>query len=315
VETHYQFHNQSSRENRNSFAIMKTARFSSVISWGCLALLLASVRFAQAQYTLVPSSDYVNVYFNDGFTTYAGTTDPTPNTANGTGTPLSPYSWLLSSVTPGPVPTGSYNTGSMITANATAQISYQQASLFAGSNSVSQSGVSPVGTSMQLVNTGAGVAELRVDWTAMYTYTGPTTQTPDFLQLNISGAVNNYTIVAGEENFQVNAGPTLNAGIPIGGDFVTPSSYPGGVNTLANFWGYASPTTSFSAAPSGFAGAQSINNGDTLTVTGFLDMIVDPGSINLTIEPALVPEPGSLALSLVGGLGLFFKFRKRNRSC
>jgi hypothetical protein len=202
----------------------------------------------------------------------------------------------------------------MITANATAQVSYQQASLFFGSNSLSQAGISPVGTSLQLNNTGAGVAELRVDWMATYTYSGPNAiPTPDYLQLGMSGTVNNYTILAGEENFQVNAGGTLNAGIPIGGDFGSPNfyPYPGGVNPLANFWGYAFPTTSFSTAPNAYAGPQFINNGDTLTVSGFIDMVVDPGSINVTIEA--VPEPGSFALSLMGGLGLMLAVRKRNR--
>jgi hypothetical protein len=275
-----------------------------------LMLLLASGRPALAQYTLVPTTDYLNIFFYDGFSTIAGT-DPTSFTVNGTGTPLASYSWVNGSTTPGPVPSGSYNTGPMSSVNATAQISYQQASLFFGSNSVSQSGVSPVGTSLALNNTGGGVAELRLDWKASYTYSGPNgASTPDLLQLTLSGTVNNYTIIAGEENFQVNAGPLANASIPIGGDFVTPSSYPGGVNTLANFWGYQSPTTSFSfAAPSGYGGQQLINNGDTLTVTGFLDTLVDPGSINVTIQAA--PEPGSLSMLLMGGLILAGRIRRR----
>jgi hypothetical protein len=281
----------------------------------CLMLLLASPRVAHAQYSLIGSSDYLNVFFYDGFSTYGGTTDPTPFTVNGTGTALTSYSWLNGSTTPGLVVSGSYNTGPMITGNATAQVSYQQASFFVGSNSLSQAGISPVGTSLQLNNFGAGVAEVRIDWTATYNYSGPNAvSTPDFLQLSMSGTVNNYTILAGEENFQVNAGPTLNAGIPIGGDFGSPNfyPYPGGVNPLANFWGYTSPTTTFSTAPNAYGGPQLINNGDTLTVTGFIDMIVDPGSINVTIEAA--PEPGAFAFSLMGGLGLMLAARKRKNS-
>jgi len=188
----------------------------------------------------------------------------------------------------------------MTTANASAQVSYQQASLFVGSNSVSQSGVSPVGTSLALNNTGSGVAELRLDWTASYLYSGPSgLQTPNFLLLSISGTVNNYTILAGEENFQVNAGPIANASIPIGGDFVAPNfyPYPGGVNPLANWWGFTSPTTSFASSPNGSGGPQLINTGDTLTVTGFIDVLVDPGSIQLTIEA--VPEPTAPFLCVV----------------
>jgi hypothetical protein len=272
---------------------MKTIRLSAVL------LLLSLARQASAQYTLIPSSDYVNVYFFDGFSPFYGT-DPTPNTISGTGTPLTSYTWVNGSTTPGFVPSGSFNTGPMSTINATAQVSYQQASLFVGSNSVSQSGISPVGTSMQLNNTGSGIAELRIDWVAQYSYSGPNgVQTPDFLLLNLSGNVNNYSVLAGEENFQVNAGPTLNAGIPIGGDFAAPNfyPYPGGVNPLANWWGFSSPTTSYVSTPNTLAGPQLINFGDTLTVTGFIDILVDPGSMNVLIE---APEPSTLALSLVG---------------
>jgi hypothetical protein len=283
-----------------------------VVAFSALLLISMAARLAQAQYALIPSSDYVNVYFFDGFTPVYGT-DPTSFTTAGTGTPLTSYSWVNGSTTPGAVPSGSYNSGPMSTFNASAQVSYQQASLFVGSNSLSQAGISPVGTSLTLNNFGAGIAELRIDWIASYTYTGPNgVQVPDLLQLTLSGTVNNYTIFAGEENFQVNAGPTANGSIPIGGDFVNPSSYPGGVNTLANFWGYQSPTTSFtSISPSGNGGPLLINNGDTLNVSGFIDILVDPGSIELTIDA--VPEPSSIALSLAGGLGLFFGLRRRNR--
>ena len=282
---------------------MKTIRLSALL------LLLTLARQASAQYALIPSSDYVNVYYFDGVNPIYGT-DPTGSTVAGKGTPLSSYTWLNSSTTPGPVPSGSFNTGVMPGGSGTAQVSYQQASLFFGSNSVSQSGVSPVGTSLQLNNTGSGIAELRIDWVAQYLYSGPNgQQTPDFILLSMSGNVNNYSVLAGEENFQVNAGPNLNAGIPIGGDFVAPNSYPypGSINPSANWWGYTSPTTSYASSPNAFAGTQIINTGDTLTVTGFIDLLVDPGSVNVLIE---APEPSALALSLIG-FGLILRRRRK----
>src|SRR3954470_2267472 len=111
---------------------MNLAQKSLYLAAGVIALL-ASAGVAQAQYTLNPSSDYLNVYFYDGFSPVYGT-DPTPFTVNGTGTRLTSYSWVNGSSTPGAVPSGSFNTGPMSTANASAQVSYQQASLFVGSN-------------------------------------------------------------------------------------------------------------------------------------------------------------------------------------
>ena len=274
----------------------------------CLGLLSASQRVAQAQYTLLPTSDYLNVYFNDGSGTVYGA-NPTLFTTGGQGTPLATYSWLNSSTTPGPVPSGSFNTGLMATPNALAQVTYQQASLFVGSNSVNQPFASPVGTSLELTNIGSGIAELRIDWVAQYSYSGPNgALVPDAMLIGMAGTVSNYTVLAGEENFQVNANPIVNASIPIGGDFVAPNNYPypGSINPAASWWGYTAPTASFNSSPDAFGSTQLINNGQTLTVTGFIDVLVDPGSVNVVIE---APEPSALALSLIG-FGLILGRRK-----
>jgi len=264
----------------------------------------------RAQYALIPASDYLNVYFYDGFSTVYGT-DPTPYTVNGTGTPLTAYSWVTGSTTPGAEPGGSYNSGSLSSANANAQVSYQQASFFIGSNSVSQSAISPIGTSLVLNNTGSGIAELRVDWTAAYLYSGANgVYLPDILAVHFTGSLGTYALLAGEETFQVNSGPTYTAGIPVGGDWSSPAGYPVGANGNANFWGYE-VTTPFDATPSGNGGPVTVNTGDTVTVNGFIDVIVDPGSAQVVIEP--VPEATPAALSMLGLLVWAFAGWMRKR--
>lgn len=269
-----------------------------------LAWLLASASRVQAAYTLQSGTDYLNVYFNDGFSPIAGT-DPTPNTTAGTGTPLASYSWLAGSATPGLVNSGTYNSGSMSSANASAQVSYLQPTFVSGGGSNSVGQVSPIGTSVTLNNTGSGVAEVRVDWTAAYTYSGSSSQVADFLLMDFAGTLGTYAAVAGEENFQVNAGPIHTATLPIGGDWLSSAGYPG-LNTSANFWGYDA-TTPFHGDPNASGGALTINNGDTLTESGFLDLIIDPGSAQVVIQAA--PEPSSL--SLLGGLGMILAVRVR----
>ncbi len=270
-----------------------------------LTLLLVAASRVQASYTLLSGSDYLNVYFNDGFSTIAGT-DPTPNTTGGTGTPLTSYAWLTSGTTPGLVNSGSYNTGPMSSANANAQVSYQQPTFVTGGGSNSTSQLSPIGTSMTFNNTGPGVAELRVDWTAAYIYSGTPTANLEYLLVDFAGTLGTYVLLAGEENFQVNAGAIHTATLPIGGDWSNSSGYPTGVNPSANFWGYDT-TTPFHADPNNSAGTLVINNGDTVTLSGYLDLIIDPGSAQVVIQA--VPEPSPLALSLLGGMGMILFFR------
>jgi hypothetical protein len=278
---------------------------------GLAVLLLALPRPANAQYALQAGSDYLNMYFYDGYSAVGGT-DPTPFTVTpaAPGTPLTSYTWLTTSTTPGgPVPFGSYNSGSMSSSYASAQVSYQQGSLFAGSNSLSQSSISPVGTSLQLNNTGSGVAQLRLDWTASYTYTGPNGAfVPDVLLVNFSGAFSTFALMAGQEEFSVNSGPVVTATLPAGGDPSNP--YPAIINPGATFWGY-NVTTPYNATVGGVGGPLTINSGNTLTVSGFIDLLVDPGTAQLNI--LAVPEPGAAALSLLGGLGMLLGVRREKR--
>ncbi len=126
--------------------------------------------------------------------------------------------------------------------------------------------------------------------------------------MQMSGTLGTYALLAGQEQFSVNGGPAQTAILGPGGDPGNP--WPAAVNPLATFWGY-NTTSPFFADIYGAGGALSIAPGDTLTVSGFLDVLVDPGSVQVLVLE--IPEPTVLSLGLLGGLAMMWRLRARNR--
>ena len=114
---------------------------------------------------------------------------------------------------------------------------------------------------------------------------------------SIYGSVGNFSAISGQEFFQVNSATITSANtaqLQPGGDFQNGTA----VSTLApalyadvdagtqNFlFGFANlPTSTFNQTATGVVPSpQTINNGQLLTVSGYLDAFVDPGSIQVQI--------------------------------
>jgi hypothetical protein len=269
-----------------------------LLAGSCLAGFLASAHFVNAQFVL--QSDYVNVYFNDGNgVTYdsknglSGVFSGGPlvgGAANGTAlvTPLGPSA--------GGVSVGSsfaYDSAvSSPSSSAVARISYEAAHPFNGSNNVHQTSLSPLGTSVSLNNNGTAVAELRIDWTATYTISSATSLS-FFNLVDFDGnlpTTSDFAAVASSDTYTINGGSPNTASIAAGGSYVT---YPSVLDPSALFYDFGTGVPGhYHADPNGQGTPNyaSLNPGDTVTLTGFIDVFVDPGTAQVTVIP--VPPLG-----------------------
>jgi hypothetical protein len=275
---------------------------------GVLAVSFFVSRPSPAQYTYIPGTCALNVYFNDTVSgTYPGEFDPTPDLANGPCTPVevtdldigaeltagSFFSFTIpGSLGGGTFPT--YNSGSMVLGTASASVNYFPAPFLTPSNSVSQSSITPFVGQISLNNTGTGIAELRLDWTAQFTYSGTTP-----IAASVGGVLNidlgDWVAVAGGITFyDITISAASSTTIGMGGDFPF-HGYPSALSTYSPngvFWGLNS---AYSAAGlrNGFLGGTggTINpaSGDVIETVGFIDLLVDPGSLQLSITPAPAP--------------------------
>jgi len=128
-----------------------------------------------------------------------------------------------------------------------------------------------------------------VTWTVFQTYA------PGGITTTISGSVNQFSAIAGQESFALNGAPITTANtarMPLAGDF---SSHPLSP-TLAAFvdtslstylCGFESPysTAFYFTLGATVPSPQQMYDNDTLTVSGYLDVFVDPGSILVQIAP------------------------------
>ncbi len=348
-----------------------------------ISLPMSSVPSARAQsYTAL--STYLNVYFNDSAASstvapgkgntkspYFPTLETVPSSSTGIGLPLANYgagSWLEGFGTSWPgFTTATFNPLPFVSSGkATGQVSYDQGSFFMGSNTVSSTTVSPYGTSLSLTHTGSGIAELRLDWTTSYLYTGPvntwsattpynfgdmitdgngnaqlciaagtsgpgspgptwavpgganpdTTDggvtwlllpayVPQGLLVTINGTVPtggaNFIALTGEEMFSLN-GVTATVALPWGGDFLGGfSTLPPALSTsfldtgVLGVFGTRTAGSFFEtvgAYPTSGSTPMLIQDGDLVTVSGYLDLFVDPATVALEIAPVVPPTLG-----------------------
>jgi hypothetical protein len=252
-----------------------------------LSLLFASIGLVQAQWTVFPGTNEFNVYTYSPVNGIDGSSGASSTDPAAQGMPLPTYEYMT------------YGTAMPVGNSFTYSDLYDSVN-FVGSNPMA------IGTSLNVTYAGAGQAELRVDWMGNYQNTsgGPLTL-PAAFSINIQGLDNVYAAVAGQEMFLGPAG-AFTVTIPsLGGPFPMPNGPWYGTTTPGT---YNLTDNTFNAAGNY---PQIIGNGGTVEVYGYLDLVVDPGTITVEITP--VPEPGVSALSLLGGLGLFCYRRIRNR--
>jgi hypothetical protein len=250
------------------------------------ALLLASAHLAPAQFSATAGT---NAYNYSDYNATPAATDGLQVQAPYTGTPL-PYPGVPS-VSPGPtISTSDPNFAATITG----------ASASASGNI--GGGATPYGSgiTVTLDNPNPGdAAEVRLDWFSTFTYTGGPFS-PTGITAIIMGNTLGYYAVAGGEVIDDNG--NLSTATLAGNGFS-----PAPLNPSATWFG-AVNSGPIITSDSGSFTPLTINNGDTIEVQGFLDLVVDPGSVQVELETT--PEPGTVALVLSGTVGLFLGIRK-----
>jgi hypothetical protein len=278
---------------------MIIGRSCRVGAFACLTFLLASVTCAHAQLTF--NGGFLNIWWNDGNgTTYH--TDPysPQETLNGPGTALSTagQAWLIGGTTavPGTMSAFAtypytYNSFSS-SAFGSAVVNWDPATLVSGGTNF---GGSFVGTSITLNNTSSQVAEVRLDWTAYYqNNTGNTLTLPISIYANFAGSYTTFASVSAQLFYDdpsttsgtANIGINPAAGGP--GDWTSSLGYPSQLSTYAPhgaFFGYDLASHSpYYTYIGDFAPGITVNSGDTVTVIGYLDVLVDPGTVQLVFQ-------------------------------
>jgi hypothetical protein len=247
----------------------------------CSLMVMAIVSVAEAQFGLTAGTNIYNIYAYDGATATSVGTSPAAQ-----GTAL-PFQFI-----PGSTPlSGSFSAAP----NAGTSVSF-----------VLSPDATSIGTTLSLTYSGTGQDELRLDWMATYiNNSGASYTVPTAFSFSISGTANIYAAVAGAETFYNGNGPGTVSAI------IQNNGFPAGTYGLSAgpWWGSTSPSFSTTISPLITGSPLNIASGGTLEVAGYLDLVVDPGSIQVTIQAT--PEPGTLALMFVGAAGIFFGIRKR----
>jgi len=240
----------------------------------------------------------VNVWWDDGNGTTFGTNPYLPQeTIAGAGTALSAGGlvWLnaaTATTPPGPqFAPYTYNSFAS-SAFGSAVVNWDPATLVSGGTNFGTG--SFAGTSITLVNNSLNVAEVRLDWAASYNNGGPAFTLPVSIYGNFAGsyATGGFAAIAGQLSFtDTSVFATGTANIPIcpfticSGDWHDTTGYPGGLNANGAFFGYKNATSSpYNAYVGAFAPGIAVGAGDNVTVTGYLDVLVDPGTVQLVLQ-------------------------------
>ena len=238
----------------------------------CLAALLISVRPVQAQFGQQMGTNNYNFYAYNGTTLASEGTDPDPGGPFG-GEPLSYPTYFFYSES-GPIPATS-----LVTINATV----------VGSSASFTLGPNPTGAgamTVTLTNPNSFPDEVRLDWGTIYINNGSATPIAGFMA-NISGSLTgagSYYALAG--------GETIIYGINSYTATIQNSFTHAGLG--AGPWYGANGPGTFSVSPSAFfsLGGPTVAHGDTIAVAGYLDLVVDPGTVQVQIEALQAPGVG-----------------------
>jgi hypothetical protein len=269
-----------------------------------IALLLISIHLAHGNtgYTLSMGTNVFNFYAYNGTSGLSDGVDPSPPTFSGTPAPSYNYDYtptafqgmilqkggqnVPSSVIP---PTGGITTGAAFRFGSPA------ATLFPYNNA-DPTGVNSSGTATSLTllldNPNSSADEIRLDWYATFTYGGPPNSTP---LANVPLLVNVFGYMSTSASFYALAGgetitdgsSTTTATIGNGFTHAGLGAGPWVGQTVSGATSFGSLVT----APFNNAGL-TVLNGDTVAVQGYLDLVLDPGIIQVQLSALLPPQIG-----------------------
>lgn len=244
----------------------------------CLAALFVSVHQVQAQITQLQVTNVWNFYANNGQTLASDGIDPDPGGPYGgepfTGSYFFPtYAGYDSGTIP---PTGP------VIVNATSVSG--SATFTLGPNPTGAGGMT-----ITLSNPNSIPDEVRLDWEASYTNNGPTVHILGYVA-NITGSLTGsspfYALAGGESIIYYNGVSitTLTATLQNGFTHTGLGTGP---------W-YGGTGTSISATASAYfsSGGPVLTIGDDFIVNGYLDLVVDPGTIQVQIQTVQAPMVG-----------------------
>lgn len=251
-----------------------------------LTFVIASAHLGQAQFAPAAGT---NAYNFADYNNTPSASDGTHLTAIYTGLPVKFAS--VAPISPGPTIT----TSDPIFA-ATAPGALAQASGNIGG------GATPYGNgiTVTLDNPNPGeAAEVRLDWFSTFTYTGGSFPLTG-ITATITGSTTGSYALAGGETIDDN-GIFSTATLPGNG-------YGDTVPLSLGTWLGVVNNGPVNASETGLFSPMIIHTGDTIEVQGFLDLVADPGSVQ--VELSAVPEPSTNALIIFGCAALVCGYRK-----
>lgn len=247
----------------------------------CLTFLLASVRSGQGAFAQQAGTNQYNFYAYNGATLATDGLDPS---APWSGLPLPALGWFNNN----PPWSDTIPPTSPVTVNSIAVTG--SATFDLGANPTGAGGMT-----LTINNTTTIPDEVRLDWEATYVNNGGNTPILAYI-VNISGTMSGtgsyWELAGGETIYYANNIYTASTA-SIGG---IPNLYgPAGAGPWIGGPGPGSFT--FTTPPMFFSPALTILAAGTFVVQGYLDLIVDPGSVQVQIQAIEPPALGILTYS------------------
>jgi hypothetical protein len=259
---------------------LRSSRTTRTVAFACcLGFLLAFARVSHAQApTFVQNigTNIYNLFITDSVShvTFNSATDPDPGGMFG-GDPIVPSfssfpSYFFTSV---PIPSGSQNLGPFNSTSVSASAQFELDNNPTGD-----------GLTLSIANNSTLPDEIRLDWLGTY-------------QCTAGGTIGGYAITVKADNSGAGSYYEVASGESI---FYTGGPYSAGIAGTPNLYGPAG-AGSWVGGGSGnysvtynlpFSPGIGVNSGDTLMAEGFVDVILDPGTVTLSIQAIAPPALG-----------------------
>jgi len=247
----------------------------------CLTFLFTSARPVQAQFTgpTNPGTNYYRLYAYDQASSTGFGTDPESPVSGGNA--LSPWVLLLP-------PTGLTH----LPVSVSPPMGASSCSL--NVNFVNN----PTGLGLILIlnNPNSQPAEVRFDWAGVYNYTGPSINTPAPYSLSCSGSITGgyWEVANGETFYDITTGQNYTSSTAsVGGAPYLYSGPPHFSPAGSGPWLGSATSGAFSQNSSvSFSSGPNINLGDGVLVSGYVDVILDPGTVQVQIGAMQPPTLG-----------------------
>jgi hypothetical protein len=239
----------------------------------CLIFLVASGCPVLAQFGQAMGTNNYNFYASNGTTLGTQGTDPDPGGPFG-GEPIGFPDFFYSLGSGTIPPTG------LVTINVTAVTA--SASFTLGNNPTGAGAMA-----LTLTNLNSLPDEVRLDWATIYTNAGSSIHIFGFvanITNTLTGSGSYYALAGGEEIFTANNSSytaTIANGYTHSGLGTGPWYGANGPGAYGQ-----SLTCTFSS------GGPTVANGDTITVAGYLDLVVDPGTVQVQLVAIQAPAVG-----------------------